>query len=559
MADLMVKGLTPNVSNGVSEISGSDKKTNKDAEPVFASLMCNTDSTKTQEGGVFNFAKVNLKNSAADNNFTPDTFKNKVVKDQPAGKDKFINEDVKAKLQDINDKIKTAVMEEYDISEEELDEVMETLGLEYIQLLLPENLVKLSVEITGAADSLGLLSDPGFNQLYGMMQELTAQLTQDLDLPVTPETVNTFAEMLAPQADTPVMTVDSAEIQDMESVDTQLFAETQTNVQTETQANVQTDVQTDAQVTVEAEESLTSTETLNITGENVDINGVSENESDDTEASAGLASQVEQVITEGIKEGKVEVRITESNESQEQEVDVQDQSENTIRVAGSIEENADTNNSSPEQEELGGSQTGSKEKPQTNKETKIEQNTQTVSSFDNFRNIAPETPVAAAEPLSQVDTQNIIRQISDYMRLNVNGPETSLEMQLNPANLGKVGINISVRDGAVTAQIAVENATVKQALESQMVTLRENMNNQGLKVEAVEVTIASHEFEQNLENGAPTGGQQSQANGQGERNRENKNINLTDLTAEGLEEMPEDQQLAAKIMKDNGNSMDLQA
>ena len=28
MADLMVKGLTPNVSNGVSETMGADKKTN---------------------------------------------------------------------------------------------------------------------------------------------------------------------------------------------------------------------------------------------------------------------------------------------------------------------------------------------------------------------------------------------------------------------------------------------------------------------------------------------------------------------------------------------------
>ena len=66
MADLMVKGLTPNVSNGVSEINGSDKKTNKDAEPVFASLMCNVDSTKTQDGGVVNFAKATMK-SPADN------------------------------------------------------------------------------------------------------------------------------------------------------------------------------------------------------------------------------------------------------------------------------------------------------------------------------------------------------------------------------------------------------------------------------------------------------------------------------------------------------------
>ena len=543
MADLMVKGLTPNVSNGVSEINGSDKKTNKDAEPVFASLMCNVDSTKTQDGGVVNFAKVNMK-SPADNAFTPDTLKNKMVKEKPAADSKFINEDVKGKLQELNDKIKSAVMEEYDISEEELNQVMETLGLEYIQLLLPENLVKLSVEITGAPDSLGLLSDPGFNQLYGMMQDLTAQLTQELDLPVTPETVNTFAEMLASEENTPVMTLDSADTLDMESGDTPLLAEAQVNAYAES-------------------DTLSSTEALNITGESADINGVSENESADTEASAGLAEQVEQVITEGIKEGKVEVNVEENatkpDESQAQEVDVQDQSENTIRVAGSIEEQAETNNSSPEQEESFGSQTGSKEKPQTNKEIKIEQNTQTVSAFDNFRNIAPETPVAATEPLSQVDTQNIIRQISDYMRLNVSGPETSLEMQLNPANLGRVGINISVREGAVTAQIAVENATVKQALESQMVTLRENMNNQGLKVEAVEVTIASHEFEQNLENGAPTGQQQSQPGGEGRQNERNRNLNLQDLTAEGLEEMPEDQQLAARIMKDNGNSMDLQA
>jgi len=543
MADLMVKGLTPNVSNGVSEINGSDKKTNKDAEPVFASLMCNVDSTKTQDGGVVNFAKATMK-SPAEKGFTPDTLKNKVVKEKPAADSKFINEDVKGKLQEVGDKIKSAVMEEYDISEEELNQVMETLGLEYIQLLLPENLVKLSVEITGAADSLGLLSDPGFNQLYGMMQDLTAQLTQELDLPVTPETVNTFAEMLASEENTPVMTLDSADTLDMESGDTPLLAETQVNAYAES-------------------DTLSSTEALNITGESADINGVSENESADTEASAGLAEQVEQVITEGIKEGKVEVNVEENatkpDESQAQEVDVQDQSENTIRVAGSIEEQAETNDSSPKQEGSLGSQTESKEKPQTNKEIKIEQNTQTVSAFDNFRNIAPETPVAATEPLSQVDTQNIIRQISDYMRLNVSGPETSLEMQLNPANLGRVGINISVREGAVTAQIAVENATVKQALESQMVTLRENMNNQGLKVEAVEVTIASHEFEQNLENGAPTGQQQSQPGGEGRQNERNRNLNLQDLTAEGLEEMPEEQQLAARIMKDNGNSMDLQA
>ena len=105
----------------------------------------------------------------------------------------------------------------------------------------------------------------------------------------------------------------------------------------------------------------------------------------------------------------------------------------------------------------------------------------------------------------------------------------------------------------VTAQLAVENEAVKQALESQMVIVRENMNNQGLKVEAVEVTIASHEFEQNLENGFT-----------GERNNNPENpqqgqrrILASDLTS--MDELSQEDQLAAKIMVQNGNRMDISA
>ena len=140
------------------------------------------------------------------------------------------------------------------------------------------------------------------------------------------------------------------------------------------------------------------------------------------------------------------------------------------------------------------------------------------------------------------------------MRLNINGPETSLEFQLNPANLGKVGINLTLRDGAVTAQIAVQNEAVKSALESQMVILRENMNNQGLKVEAVEVTIASHEFEENLEGNFHGQDRQEPDRRTGEGTR---SINASDLSS--IEDMPEEEQLAAKIMVENGNTMDVTA
>ena len=146
MADLMIKGLTPNVAGTVNTVNGTEGKESEDAMQVFASLMGRADAPTTSGGNLLNVAKANIK--TADQTITPDTFKNKVVKEQPQNTGKEVSPEVSDKLQQYNDKIKEAVMEEYDITEEELEEAMQTLGLDYIQLLLPENLVKLSVEIT---------------------------------------------------------------------------------------------------------------------------------------------------------------------------------------------------------------------------------------------------------------------------------------------------------------------------------------------------------------------------------------------------------------------------
>ena len=85
------------------------------------------------------------------------------------------------------------------------------------------------------------------------------------------------------------------------------------------------------------------------------------------------------------------------------------------------------------------------------------------------------------------------------MKVTISAETTSMEMQLNPENLGKVYVNISSNEGVVNAQFHATNEIVKEALETQIATLRENLNQAGVKVDAIEVTIASHEFERNLE------------------------------------------------------------
>ena len=131
-----------------------------------------------------------------------------------------------------------------------------------------------------------------------------------------------------------------------------------------------------------------------------------------------------------------------------------------------------------------------------------------------------------------------------------------MEMQLNPENLGKVYLQVSSREGAINAQLTATNEAVKNALEVQMATLRENLEQAGVKVDAIEVTVASHEFERNLEQ------DQKREEQEGERAQKEagrrRNLNLSSLDElSGL--MSEEEALVAQIMWDNGNSVDMSA
>ena len=103
---------------------------------------------------------------------------------------------------------------------------------------------------------------------------------------------------------------------------------------------------------------------------------------------------------------------------------------------------------------------------------------------------------------TSVNTTDIIRQIVDQISIAKTTGESVIEMQLNPENLGKLYINVTERNSEITARIAVSNETVKNALESQMAALRENLQDANIRVNDVEITIATHEFERNLEQNA---------------------------------------------------------
>ena len=99
------------------------------------------------------------------------------------------------------------------------------------------------------------------------------------------------------------------------------------------------------------------------------------------------------------------------------------------------------------------------------------------------------------EEISTVKEADIVNQVIDSVKLMASRELTSMEVMLNPEHLGSVHITVTARNGIVSAQIAAQNEQVKTALENQMVTLREQFESQGLKVDAVEITVMAHSFE----------------------------------------------------------------
>ncbi|MCH5251984.1 MAG: flagellar hook-length control protein FliK [Lachnospiraceae bacterium] len=97
-----------------------------------------------------------------------------------------------------------------------------------------------------------------------------------------------------------------------------------------------------------------------------------------------------------------------------------------------------------------------------------------------------ETSVSASRTMTE-----IVEQVIHQVKVRVMPETTSMELQLHPASLGKVNLQVSSQaNGMATAMLVVENQAAKEALESQMITLKQTFEEQGLKVEAVEVTVS---------------------------------------------------------------------
>ncbi|MBQ2705496.1 MAG: flagellar hook-length control protein FliK [Agathobacter sp.] len=401
-------------------------------------------------------------------------------------KDNKIDE---AKTQDVSEKLEessetleqaeqdvvNAIAEEYGVSEEEINKLLEEMGLNVLDLLNPQNLVNFIVQLTGVASGEELLLDESFLKIMETLDNLAEGLMKELNV-------------------------------DMEGL--QALIDQMDVVDTETQLPVSFQENLDAAI------------------ENVD------------------AQENLQANGEEAKSTEIEVEVEVEKQEENTEVKVENNETEDVTLGQKTKEDtAFTNNQNSDGNSL------------LNHQSNANETIVTQQTNSNISQVADMSHTQFSSYMS-ADTVQIIEQIVQQMRVTISAETTSMEMQLNPENLGKVYVNISSEEGVVNAQFHATNEVVKEALEAQIATLRENLNQAGVKVDAIEVTIASHEFERNLEQNQQNPEEHKEVQETSANKRRNISIDSLDELS-GV--MTEEENLVAQMMKDNGNSVDFTA
>lgn len=429
--------------------------------------------------------------------------------------ERAVSEEDVQKVQELTGQVKQAVQETMQVSEEEVEQAMETLGLGMLDLLLPQNLIRLAQELTGNTEVGALLTDGNFQM---MMQEVTGLVTdfqQDNGLDAVQ-----FTDLLAQL---------STQIDELEEkVKALLHLD-------ESEQMVQSVQPQEPQMTEMPEQPVFDTEQM----------------------------PTEQTVETVVEQQEVQTVVPKEQQTAPEQVETQEPEQPVVQTAEELPEEFAQTKDQGGDDAMAQGETNKQQPLVQREERETVVSEHQAGMFSERVMVANEQTIPTVETPqtdSYIELEHLMDQMEGLARTFASAAGTTVEMQLNPENLGRLVLSVTEKHGAVTAQITASNEQVKEALQTQMVELRSTLQAQGIKVEAVEVTVATHEFEQNLDGNTSANGQMQQqageqhaGNGNGRRSLHRNS--LDELS--GL--MSEEEALVAQMMRDNGGTVDFTA
>ncbi len=272
-------------------------------------------------------------------------------------------------------------------------------------------------------------------------------------------------------------------------------------------------------------------------------------------AEADVQTQMPEMVSEETVAPET-VEVTENAEEFTQKVSVENES--TERVPETEEGSADT-----ELRQNVHLQDGQNAETAEHQQKGSEREAEDMQAGANVQIVKGDAAVATqvstdelfAGRMDAEQAREMINQIADYVRVHRSENLSSMEIQLHPVELGTVNLQVVAKDGSVSARLTVQDEAVRAAIESQVALLRESLQEQGLKIDAVEVTVATHEFEQNLDQH----GKEAEENAAKEKKNGRKILDLNEIGQEELEsgEMSDADRLQVEMMRMGGNRLNL--
>lgn len=395
----------------------------------------------------------------------------------------------------VNEKIADEVKDVLGIDDDTFANAMTALGLSPLDLLESNNLAKLVLFVNGSSDFTDLLTDENMMNQLNELSDILGNLNWE-DL--TGMSKSDFLE----------------EVEDFNAksqTGSDVFKEDAPALAQETAVDAADSGNTSENVSAEEE---SATNTNNVSTEKKSVQGeTTVNTSDNS------------------SDTKVEVSVTKSEESSSQQSSYSSQSEDDMS-------------------EVTHDQTISEDDVTTDNQHTVR------NDFIQNLNQAVNDAVQVAKPESVRMQQmvDIVNQVVERIKVSIGTESTSMEMQLNPEHLGKLLLNVSSKNGVMTAVFSVQSEEARAALESQMYTLRENLELRELKVDAVEVNVPDFDFSHSDQ--TMSGDQSKADNGNGKQMK----FDFDDeASSEEMISNEEKEAVRKQVMRDNGSQIDFTA
>ena len=448
-------------------------------------------------------------------------------------------------LKNLTSDIKSVVCEVLDLTDEELEKMLAENGMCISDLLMPNNLAAFVADAAADGDTMKLLTDSSVSQLY-------SELGNRLD-----ELLTTFSGS---------MNINEEEL-------TKILMEFDTRQNTQKESFSESSVSGLENPSVnESEVNLPSDIQNNISDEQSGIEKSVEKKdmTEPAEASPEVSkasSEVAEALPKMTEPAEVSPKMTEPAEVS---AELAERSEVSPKLAERAEaqQHTDRGSKSVEPQQGIGIQQLGEDVLEEKIEIQSDSGKQSAFSGHEGESLSGQFVEALIKNVDNslntnnvfngyaVDAEDVVRQLIDSIKVNVNSQTSEMELQLSPESLGKVNLLVEAKNGIITAQLTTQNEAVKTIIENQLVSLKENFAQQGLKVEAVEVMVESHGFEtgKNLEG-------RSSGNSSGEERKSTRHLTLEEIDARLSEQesISEEDLLAAEMMRATGGSVDYTA